>query len=147
MKNDHGPLTTSLKPQFNHGWTPMDTDTMPLPKPGGSPGRRCILTRFLTSVQARRLRYFGGGFAANVARASRLFGLAGMLAGIRNLRTMSRCTPGQVKDKPVSKSVFIRVHPVVLLPLFHRVHPWLTTVLSNANCGNQVEMGKAETEI
>ena len=53
----------------------------------------CILTLFLTSVQARRLRYFGGGFAANVAQASRLFGLAGMLAGIRNLRTMSRYTP------------------------------------------------------
>jgi hypothetical protein len=30
----------------------------------------------------------------------------------------------QVKDKPVSKSVFIRAHP------------WLKTVLSNANCGN-----------
>ena len=52
----------------------------------------CILTLFLTSVQARRLCYFGGGFAANVAQASRLFGLAGMLAGIRNFRTMSRCT-------------------------------------------------------
>jgi len=30
----------------------------------------------------------------------------------------------QVKDKPVSKSVFIHVNP------------WLKTVLSNSNCGN-----------
>ena len=50
-----------------------------------------------------------------------------------------RCI-GQMKDKPVSKSVFIRVHPVELLPLFHRVNPWLKSVLSNANCGNWVKI-------
>ena len=37
----------------------------------------------------------------------------------------------QVKDKPVSQSVFIRVHP------------WLKTVLSNANYGNK-DMHRAD---
>jgi hypothetical protein len=43
--------------------------------------------------------------------------------GYRAVATIRRFT-WQVKDKPASKSVFIRVNP------------WLMTVLSNSNCGN-----------
>jgi hypothetical protein len=39
----------------------------------------------------------------------------------------SQAEAREVLGPPLHRAVLIRVHPVELLPLFHRVNPWLKT--------------------